>query len=163
MTGLYEQYAPRLLAYVRSMSTRNGHAPEDVLHEVFLGLMRKDVVPEHDDPLPYLFSCARNRLFNLKRGDDRRRRREEKRAAMTPPRVFGPQPGREETATRLEAALARLPDEQREAVVLRIWGEMSLADVARVQQVPLKTAASRYAYGIRKLRQIMEFTDGPVR
>ena len=163
MAAVYEKHAPKLLAYARSMSASGEHAPEDVLHEVFLGLMRKGLPLDDGDLLPYLFSCVRNRLFNLNRAAGRRRRREQSRAAMTAPQVFDPEPGREEATTRLEAALAELPGEQREAVVLRIWGGMTLAEVARVQQASLGTAASRYDYGIQKLRKVMEFADEPGR
>ena len=156
---LYKAHAARLLAYVRAMCAGNGHVPEDVVHEVFLNLMRKDVEVEPDRALPYLFSCVRNRLLNLRRADRRRRRHEAKRAETLSPQVFDPEPGREQAARQLETALARLPREQREAVVMRIWGGMTLAETALVQQVPLKTAASRYEYGVRKLRRWMEPAD----
>ena len=56
-------------------------------------------------------------------------------------------------ATDLEAALRELPEEQREVVLLRVWGEMTLGEAAQVLAVPLNTAASRYRYAVAKLRQ----------
>ena len=63
--------------------------------------------------------------------------------------------GRTEEALTLQAELQELPEEQREAVVLHIWGQMTLQEVAEVTGVTLNTAASRYRYGLSKLRERM--------
>ena len=54
----------------------------------------------------------------------------------------------------LEKGIAALPFEQREVIMLRIHGNMSYRLIADVLEVPLKTAHSRYRYGIDKLRDI---------
>jgi RNA polymerase sigma-70 factor, ECF subfamily len=155
MEAFYREYAPRLTAYARSFGTGNGHAPEDVVQEVFLGLIRNRAEICEPSALPFLFRAVRHRLLNLQRSAGRRQKHERQRAAGTSC-VFEVEPGREEETARLEAALARLPDEQREVVVMRIWGGMTLQQAAEVQEVPLKTAASRYDYGLRKLKAMME-------
>ncbi|MGV3533859.1 MAG: sigma factor-like helix-turn-helix DNA-binding protein, partial [Chthoniobacteraceae bacterium] len=48
---------------------------------------------------------------------------------------------------------ARLPDEQREVVVLRIWGELTFAQVAETVGVSINTVAARYRYGLEALRK----------
>jgi DNA-directed RNA polymerase specialized sigma24 family protein len=55
-----------------------------------------------------------------------------------------------------EAALARLPFEQREAVVLRIWGGLGFSEIAEATGAPADTAASRYRYGIATLRKFFD-------
>ena len=62
--------------------------------------------------------------------------------------------GTEETAIALQSALQMLPDEQREIVVLRMWGQLSFAEAAEVAAVSPNTAASRYRYGLAKLKEI---------
>jgi len=52
----------------------------------------------------------------------------------------------------LQEALGELPDEQREAVIMRIWSGMTLQEIATATAVPLNTAASRYRYALEKLR-----------
>ena len=49
-----------------------------------------------------------------------------------------------------------LPEEQREVVVLRIWGEMTLAEVALVLDVPENTVASRYRYALNRMRALLK-------
>jgi RNA polymerase sigma-70 factor (ECF subfamily) len=54
----------------------------------------------------------------------------------------------------LQSALRTLPGEQREVVVLRIWGQLTYEEAAAVIGISPNTAASRYRYGIEKLREI---------
>ncbi|MBN1507747.1 MAG: RNA polymerase subunit sigma, partial [Sedimentisphaerales bacterium] len=53
---------------------------------------------------------------------------------------------------RLTAALAELPCEQREAVLLHLQAGLKFREIARVQGVTAKTAWSRYRYGLDRLR-----------
>ena len=57
---------------------------------------------------------------------------------------------------RLSNAMAELPYEQREAVVLHIQGQMKFREIAKLQDVSVKTAVSRYRYGLNKLRSILD-------
>jgi RNA polymerase sigma-70 factor, ECF subfamily len=61
-------------------------------------------------------------------------------------------------------ALARLPDAQREAVVLAYFGELTADEIARRSGVPLGTAKSRIRLGLAKLRAEVEgvLADEPV-
>ena len=61
----------------------------------------------------------------------------------------------EETAVILQSVLSELPMEQREAVTLRIWGQMTFDEIGSTVGVPTKTAESRYRYGLQKLREAM--------
>ncbi len=55
----------------------------------------------------------------------------------------------------IHAALARLSVEQREVVVLRVWHEMSFIEIGRALEISKDTAASRWRYGIDKLKGIL--------
>lgn len=55
-------------------------------------------------------------------------------------------------SARLHRALAALPSEQKEAVVLRQFSGMSLDDIAAISAVPVETVKSRLRYAMRKLR-----------
>ena len=57
-----------------------------------------------------------------------------------------------ELAEQLETVLARLPQPQREVVVLKIYREKTFQEIARLLDVSQNTVASRYRYGMEKLR-----------
>lgn len=67
---------------------------------------------------------------------------------------------RAEQIQQVEAAVAALPYEQREAVMLRVHADMKFREIAKHQNVSIKTALSRYQYGLDKLRARL---DGEVR
>jgi RNA polymerase sigma-70 factor (ECF subfamily) len=48
-------------------------------------------------------------------------------------------------------ALSTLPTEQAEVVVLKIWEDMTFAEIGKVLDVSTFTAASRYRYAMKKL------------
>jgi RNA polymerase sigma-70 factor (ECF subfamily) len=51
--------------------------------------------------------------------------------------------------------LAALPSEQRSVVHLKLWEGRSFLDIAAILQIPANTAASRYRYGLDKLRTLL--------
>jgi RNA polymerase sigma-70 factor (ECF subfamily) len=60
---------------------------------------------------------------------------------------------REETHRAVWAALRGLPAEQAEVVVLKIWEEMTFAQIAEILDASPNTVASRYQYAMAKLTQ----------
>jgi RNA polymerase sigma-70 factor (ECF subfamily) len=143
---LYTELGPALLAYARSILSDRSSA-EDAVQQVFLKLLARRELEIPGDARPYLFRAVRNVSINLKRGAQRAARRE----AATP--IFAASDGVASLVPALEAALAELPDEQREVLVLRIWGELTLDAAATVLGVGVSTAASRYRYALEKLRR----------
>jgi RNA polymerase sigma-70 factor (ECF subfamily) len=68
---------------------------------------------------------------------------------------FAPEtdPDRERLRAELENSLSQLPSEQRLAVELKLWDGLTFAEIAGVLEISPNTAASRYRYGIDKLRE----------
>jgi RNA polymerase sigma-70 factor (ECF subfamily) len=142
---LYEQHGRALLAYACAFLHEPSQA-EDVLHQVFLQLL-KDGGTEIASP-GYLFRAVRNRVLNQIR--DRSRE-----VALGPEAQWlESHSGSTETALALQSALRVLPEEQREVIVLRVWGQMTFEEVAGVVGVSPNTAASRYRYGLEKLTEV---------
>jgi len=56
----------------------------------------------------------------------------------------------------LQAAVARLPEEQREVVLLRLKADMKFRDIAKLQQTSINTVLSRYRYGLERLRSLLD-------
>jgi RNA polymerase sigma-70 factor (ECF subfamily) len=59
----------------------------------------------------------------------------------------------------IEAALRDLPPEQREVLVLKIWGELTFEQIAAQLGLPPNTAASRYRYALAALREVLTAAD----
>lgn len=55
----------------------------------------------------------------------------------------------------LHVAIARLPHEQKEALILHQFSELSLAEIARMTGAKEETVKGRLRYAMQKLRQIM--------
>ncbi|HUB27880.1 MAG TPA: sigma-70 family RNA polymerase sigma factor, partial [Tepidisphaeraceae bacterium] len=94
--------------------------------------------------------CVRSAAMDLGRGNRRRGKRE---SLVTPPEAsaFEPASERTERQAAIEAALNQLPGDQREVVVMKIWGGLSFEQIGEALGVPLNTAASRYRYALAKL------------
>jgi RNA polymerase sigma-70 factor (ECF subfamily) len=63
---------------------------------------------------------------------------------------------RGEERTTVRDALRRLPETQREALVLAYWGGMTAGQIAQRSGVPIGTAKSRIRLGLSKLRDEVE-------
>jgi RNA polymerase sigma-70 factor, ECF subfamily len=142
---LYAAHGPALVAYACSFAA-DAAAAEDVVHQVFLRLLRGDTVTP-DAPVAYLYRAVRNAALNARRNGSREVPLETEAAC------FEHRGSNREAAMALQSALSALPEEQREVVVMRIWSGMTLEDVANATGVSLNTAASRYRYALEKLRE----------
>jgi RNA polymerase sigma-70 factor (ECF subfamily) len=61
-----------------------------------------------------------------------------------------------EIGLAVEKALQQLPEEQREAVVLKVFHELKFEEIAQIQGAPVSTVKSRLYMGFEKLRSILE-------
>ena len=143
--ALYERHGPALLAYACSFVADAGMA-EDLVQQVFVKLLAgKTAAP--DVPGAYLYRAVRNAALNAQRNGQRE-------APLGPESTwFVHRGGDWEAALSLQSALAELPEEQREAVIMRIWSGMTLEEISAATGVSLNTVASRYRYALAKLRQ----------
>ena len=105
------------------------------------------------DPVAYLYSCVKRSALDLLRGERRRRVRE---ASMSAPRSedqLESDAELKEQRVAIEDALRTLPDPQRQVLVMRIWGELTFAQVADALDISPNTAASRYRYALENVRR----------
>jgi RNA polymerase sigma-70 factor (ECF subfamily) len=142
--GLYRAKASELILYGRALGLSHAEA-EDVLHETFVALMARAEPPEL--PEHYCVRSFRNRALNYRRGLWRRLARE-----LESKRWFEHTPGESPAEGEAMGALARLPQDQREAIVLKIWHEHTFEEIGELLGVSPNTAAGRYRYGLQKLR-----------
>ena len=151
---LYEEHAQALFAFLLNF-TRDENDTRDLLQEVFVKLARRpDSLRAARDERAFLLGLAHNAAIDLMR---RRGARDKYREQFGHERasLFAASADPDETAFRAElsAALAELPPEQRAAVHLKLWEGLTFEQIAAALDIPPNTAASRYRYGVDKLRE----------
>lgn len=150
LRDLWLSHASRLVLIARSI----GEPAEDAVQEAFVALAKEKQLPR--DPLAWLVRVTRNQLLHWRRGGQRRRERER---IVARHRWF--EPSAESVENRLDAAdamqaMESLPAEQREIVVMHLWGEMSFETIAGVIGTSRATAHRRYIDGLRQLQERLE-------
>lgn len=156
LEALYDEYAKALYGYLLSLTRREADA-SDLLQDTFVKLARNPrCLDRVANVRAFLFRMAHNLAVDNARRDQSRRERTEGLAKESPALLReGPDPDAECFRQNLESALASLPDEQRSAVFLRLWGGLSTGEVGKACGVSENTIASRYRYGLEKLRQLL--------
>lgn len=127
----------------------------DVLQDVFIRLARSpDPLAGIRDERGYLLRLAHNAAIDLIRRRDVRRRAQEA-LADEPLELFasGGDPDEALFRAELAAGLGALPWDQRAVVHLKLWEGLTFERIAETLEIPLNTAASRYRYGLDKLRE----------
>lgn len=129
---------------------------EDLLQETFLKVFRRGLASRngHASLGPYLAAVGRNLATDWRRREARGVRARTRVAWFLESRQAPAAAGL--SAQEATELLWGVPEEQREAVVLRIYGGLSFAEIAEMTRVPLNTAASRYRYGIEKMKTALE-------
>ena len=102
-------------------------------------------------------TAVRSAAIDLSRSAQRRTAREECFEQETSDAsLFDIAVGQREDAEMIETALRRLPPEQREVLTLRIWGELTFAQIAEVLGESINTVAARHRYALQALRHILK-------
>jgi len=147
-----DEAGPALVLLARQWTPDRSEA-EDIVHDGFVRFWRSR--DRAADPRAYLFACVKRAGLDRVRSNRRRQRRELAAAKpeSEPPQQWfaGPLEDAERRAA-VELALASLPAEQREVVVMRVWGALTIPQIAEVLGVPVNTASSRWRYGLAALR-----------
>ncbi len=151
---LYNKHAQALFSFLIQF-TRNEDDAKDLLQDVFLKVARNPrVLSGVRDERAFLLRLANNQAIDLIRRRATREKTQDQLAEAVMD-FFAPSAKPDEHAFRqaLASALGELPDEQRAVVHLKLWERLTFEQIAEVLQIPLNTAASRYRYGLDKLRE----------
>jgi len=145
---LYRQHGPALLLFAQAVTGERGRA-QDAVHQVFLKLIEKGSLSQVADKKAYLFTCVRNAALN--EGKLR-----ERNVQLDPDSAWFSPPDRDYAGERhLRRALEALPNDQRQVMVLHIWGELTFSQISELLDLSSNTIASRYRYALAKLRDSM--------
>ena len=151
---LYDAHAQALFAFLLHL-TRDEADTRDLLQEIFIKLARQpSLLEEVRDDRAFLIRLARNQAVDWMRRRGTRDRNQGRMAdeALELFAEIG-DPDGQGFRQALSAALGELPPEQRSVVQLKLWEGMTFDAIAEALEIPLNTAASRYRYGLDKLRE----------
>lgn len=154
---IYEKYKDDLVTLAAALLADVSSA-EDTVHDVFVSF----ITSAHRFRLTgslkgYLATCVANNARNRNKSGQRRRsialdetgpvKSDSKRPESSA--IFG------EELQQLSWALAQLPYEQREVLILRTYSGMKFKAIAAQQDVSINTAQGRYRYALDKLRSML--------
>jgi RNA polymerase sigma-70 factor (ECF subfamily) len=154
LAELYDRYGALAYSLALRILGDSGKA-EDVVQEAFLklwnGAARFD--EERGSLRGWLTTAVRNRSIDLLRGRSLHERRELALNAEVVSARAGPEEAAADSEERaaVRAALAELPQEQRDAVLLAYFGGFTQAEIAEQVGVPLSTVKGRMRLALEKL------------
>jgi RNA polymerase sigma-70 factor (ECF subfamily) len=154
---IYEKYKPDLLSVAKAL-LNDAAAVEDVLHDVFVRFASQAGHFRLKGSLKgYLAICVANRARNVNRMNRQNGRETSlETAAKTSHR---PEPSKAVDLTEqrqlMTCALAKLPQEQRQVVVLHVLSSLRFREIAQQTGESVNTIQSRYRYGLARLQTLL--------
>lgn len=160
LAELYDRYGGAAYALARRV-VRDPDLAEDVVQEAFLSIWRDAgrFVPERARASAWLLTLVHRRAVDRVRSEQRRRAEPLDEASAL-------ERGREGSAAdaawlrlereRVQAALARLPDQQRELLELAYYGGFTQSQLAERLGRPLGTVKSQMFAALARLRDLLE-------
>jgi RNA polymerase sigma-70 factor, ECF subfamily len=158
---LYDRYSARAYRVARVVSV-DAWLAEEAVQEGFVAIWKARATyrPERETAAPWLMTVVRHRAIDVNRrnqtvqsrraGDDASlegHRSRDDVAAEAAVRV---------DARDLKALLERLPDAQREVIVLAFYGELTHTEIAAELDLPIGTVKGRMRLGLHKIRGALE-------
>ncbi len=148
---LLDDQGPRLLLYARTW-VDSVQAAEELVHDAVVNCWKQDPRLERTRPA-YLYVSIRHLAMSRHREATRRRigpvADDLVETEFACPFASG------EQRAEIAKAMARLPEAQREAILLHVWGGLTFAEIGEVVGCPLATAASRYRLALDSLRSLL--------
>lgn len=151
----FSELAPGLLLFARQWVHSVADA-EDVVQEAFVRFWRRDLSIRNRG---LLYAAVRSAALDLIRRDSRRARRENEAFAEAERHVQPQFEQLDDSQRELVHAVDRLPRDQREVIVMKIWNELTFAEIGETLGISQNTAASRYRYALANLKKIVQPED----
>jgi RNA polymerase sigma-70 factor (ECF subfamily) len=158
LSRIYEKYKNNLLKIASGLSNDTA-AADDIVHDCFVSLAQSpEKLRVNGNLKSYLATCVANRVRNANLA---RQRRETTGLNDADPAVSNSKRPEQwiitgERLRQLNDALAQIPYEQREVIILHLQAGMKFRAIAKSQNLSINTVQSRYRYGLDKLRSILD-------
>jgi RNA polymerase sigma-70 factor (ECF subfamily) len=159
LAELYDRYG-RVAYGLALRILRDEALAEDAVQEAFLAVWRGAAryIPERGKASTWILTVVHRRAVDLVRREQRRR------TDQLPETELGPATGSPSDEAmwlrlereRVQAALAALPDRQREALELAYYGGFTQSELAERLGEPIGTIKSRMFTGLARLRELLE-------
>lgn len=146
---LLDEHGPALALYAAQWTD----AADDCVQEALVELARQRAAPDH--VVAWLYRVVKHRALNAARGA-RRRRERETRVAETRLLVSDKHAIDALNATIVADALDGLAENEREIVVMKIWGGLTFDEIAAVLSLATSTAHRIYHQALLQLRERLE-------
>ncbi len=155
---IYKKHKDNLLRLASAL-LNDTSAAEDIVHDFFVSFAQSPEKLKLNGSLKsYLATCVANRVRNANIARQRQETaglNEAESAASNSKRpeqwiIYS------EQLRQLNNAMAQLPHQQREVIILHLQGGMKFKAIAELQDVSINTVQSRYRYGLDKLRSILD-------
>ena len=164
----YRELGAKLLLYARQFLQSDhfvvGQDAEDVVQVAFVRFWK--LYPNaQQEQYGLLFSAVRTAALDVLRSSLRRTRREDLYSAEvcdvrdasvlqgSRDSWFTVSSDQQAKADDIQDALQKIPAEQREVIVLKVWGELTFAQIAQSLNESANTVASRYRLGVKALKK----------
>lgn len=145
----YERHRRELFAYAMAL-TRSADAAEDAIQAAFSRLFERGELPR--ELRPYIFRCVRNAAVD----EMRRAGREANCESIYELKAAPHSENNVRLKLEIERLLGELRANEREAIVLKIYGGLTFKEIAAMGDEPIDTVASRYRRGLKKMRERLE-------
>ena len=163
---IYKKYKDNLLRLASAL-LNDTSAAEDIVHDFFVSFAQSPEKLKLNGSLKsYLATCVANRVRNANIARQRQSALgrlpvetmglNEAESAVSNPKRPEQWIICSERLRQLNNAMAQLPHQQREVIILHAKGEMKFKAIAELQDVSINTVQSRYRYGLDKLRSILD-------
>lgn len=156
--ALFDHFAPRVKSFMMRKGASSEQA-EDLVQETMIAVWSKAAlyVAERGSVATWIFTIARNLRID-------RLRREKSNQFTDLDEYDAPSdaPGQDEALHRLQEdsavaqALAQIPSEQRELLILSYVEDLPQSEIAARLQIPLGTVKSRMRLAYRRLKKLLE-------
>lgn len=148
----FAEHGARLRLVARQW-TRSEADADDILQEAFIRFWKHQ---RHlpGNPNALVITSIRRAALDLHRRVDRRVVRENLVVADEPTATWF-EPEADPRLQALAGSLPALPAEQREVVVLKIWGDLTFEQIGQQLEISPNTAASRWRYAMESLRRLV--------
>jgi RNA polymerase sigma-70 factor (ECF subfamily) len=157
---LYDRYGEKLYHYL-VLRLGSCQDAEDILQEAFYRFGRYSVRWKWiKNPKAFVFKVVRNEANRFLKRKIMQQKTMEMNLGHQNAIASVIQGPDQESENLLAESLVRLPDDQREVVTLKVFEGMTFKEIARICNLSANTAASRYRYGLSKLRLFLEEKDG---
>lgn len=147
---LFEHYGEKLFIYALFL-LNNSNDAEDVVQELFLKLAKNpQLLDTVKNIKAYLYTAIKNDSLDLK---IKRKKEVLFNECKEEEWIFSNNSHPQEEEIFLKHEIKKLPLEQREVLILKIYQELSFKEISKILGIPLNTASSRYRYALNTLRR----------